>query len=182
MPPIKTIKVCILSSTSYGHVQSGYDNGKWAVHRRDVGGLPLRAERLTPGTPCLFYVSSNQIWGEGFFCGPGVILAEPSDAFALEYSHLFPEGHDWCLGFPICRLADGVKKRMDAEAIRRLRVVAGGRGNYSQDLHLAGRCVFLPCDFPIEDCAAILVATGAAENALEVWKRSTPPGSHTGPA
>ncbi len=164
-----TIRVCILSSTSYGHVETGYKSGAWAVPRKAVGGLRGRAERLIPGTPCLFYVSSKKsIWGEGFFCGPGVILEQPSDKFALEHSRLFPEGHDWCLGFPILQLAGGVTQTMKAEEIRRLKAV-GGR-NISQVLHLAGRCVYLPCYLPVDDCATILASTGAVENTLDVWK------------
>ncbi len=166
-----TIRVCILSSTSYGHVESGYQNGAWAVHRKDVGGVRRRAERLIGGTPCIFYVSKKPtIWGEGFFCGPGVILDKPCDDFANEHAALFPDGNDWCLGFPVEQLAPGVAERMEAEAIRKLRIVTDGRGNYSQDLHLAGRCVSLPCDIPIEDCRTILAATGAFEHALDVWK------------
>lgn len=168
MTQLQTIRVCILSSTNYGHVEAGYQSGAWAVPRSAVGGLRYRAEQLIRGTPCLFYVSSKAIWGDGFFCGPAIILEKPSDTFALEYAELFPEDRDWCLGFPIRRLAGGVAERMEAEAIRRLRTVAGG--NYSQKLHLAGRCVFLPCDLPVEDCAAILDCTGAFENALELWK------------
>jgi hypothetical protein len=163
----ETIKVCILSSTSYGHVEQGYMSGAWAVPRTTVGGLELRAERLVPGTPSLFYVSRSGVWGDGFFCGPGLITAQPSDAFAKQHSHLFPEGNDWCLGFPIRRLAAGVACRMSADQIRRLTSVGGG--NYSQTLHLAGRCVFLPCDLTLDDCRAILAATGAADDAIEVW-------------
>ncbi len=171
MSECETIRVCILSSTSYGHVENGYQNGAWAVHRKDVGGLRRRAERLFPGTPCIFYVSKKPtIWGEGFFCGPGVILDEPNDAFASEHADLFPYGHDWCLGFPIQPLAPGVSDRMDADAIRNLKILADGCGNYSQVLHLAGRCVFLPCELPVEDCRTILAATGAFEHALDVWK------------
>ena len=173
MSQTQTIRICILSSTSYGHVQAGYSNRVWAVPRTEVGGLRHRAEQLISGTPCLFYVSSKPIWGDGFFCGPAVILDQPSDAFAVQHSHLFPEGRDWCLGFSIQPLASGVSERMEAEAIRRLRAVADGRGNYSQDLHLAGRCVFLPCDLSIEDCETILASTGAIENALDVWRSAT---------
>ncbi len=170
MASTDTITVCILSSTRYGHVEAGYNSGVWAVPKTDIGGLHLRADRLTAGMPCLFYVSANRIWGDGFFCGPGLILKKPTDEFATEHSDLFSEERDWCLGFPIERLANSVSTRMEADAIRLLQVVRDGRGNYSQDLHLAGRSVFLPCIFPADDCRAILAATCAFPNALERWR------------
>lgn len=149
-------------------MESGYQAGVWAVPRSQVGGLEVRAQQLA-GMPCLFYVSSSQIWGDGFFCGPGVILSDPSDEFAKEHLDLFPEGRDWCQGFRLRPLSPDVapEHTMKAEAIRKLSLV---RGNYSQDLHLAGRCVFLPCVFPLEDCRAILAATGANADAFEVWE------------
>ena len=164
----ESIQVCVLSSTSYGHVETGYSNGVWAVPRTTIGGLRHRADAIR-GMPCLFYVSALPVWGEGFFCGPGIVTDAPSDDFADLHAELFPEGGDWCLGFPFERLALGVKMRMNADSIRQLQVVAHGSGNYSQDLHLAGRCVFLPCHFPVEDCRRILTATGATVDALDKW-------------
>lgn len=165
------MKVCVQSSTSYGHVETGYSHGVWAVPRRAVGGLRTRADAIQ-GMPCLFYVSRIAAWSEGFFCGPGIVTSAPLDQCAKENSHLFPEGADWCLGFRFQRLAPGVGKRMDAETIRQLQVVSTGHGNYSQDLHLAGRCVFLPCIFPMMDCQRILDATGADANALDRWREA----------
>lgn len=172
MPGPDTIRVCILSSNRLAHVEQCYLDGIWAVPKTPVGGLSHRAEQLLPGTPCLFYVSAKPKGRDGFFCGPGVILEQPSDDFAAKHqaAERFPDGRDWCLGFPIEQLAPGVgeKHRMMAEDIRRLKYVRGG--NFSQELHLAGRCVFLPCDLPIEDCEAILSRIGAKPDALNRWR------------
>jgi hypothetical protein len=159
------IRICIFSSTSPGFVATAYDERVWMVPATDVGGLRIRASRLRPRTPCIFYVSRAGN-GMGYFWGPGLTLDRPSDDIARQESRLFP-GRDWCLGFHFEPLALSLRHRMDAERIRSLAAVGGG--NYSQVLHLAGRCVFLPVELSVEDCRVILDSTGAKPGSLGLW-------------
>jgi hypothetical protein len=168
MTHTSSVPVYIFSSTRYGHVVSGYSQGAWAVRRSRVGGVEHRADQAA-GQPCLFYVSKGASGRGGFLCGPGIIAAPPTDEFARSHADLF-SGGDWCLGFPIERLAPDLSRTMKEDAIRQLHVVKSGHGNFSQDLNLPGRLVFLPSFLSEDDCRAILAATGAFPNALERWK------------
>ncbi len=162
-----SVDVYVFPSTLHGHVLTGYQHGIWMVHRSGVGGAAHRAKQAE-GMPCLFYVSKGSKRSGGYFCGPGIIHGAPSDEFATQHAGLFGEA-DWCLGFPFEPLANDVSTIMKEDAIRQLQVVRDGRGNYSQDLNLTGRCIFLPSRITCDDARAILTATGAFSGAYERW-------------